>query len=94
VTDTSTGESSVVEAPTSEPETSGGAAAKPNAPKTGKTGPVQPARTGGLFGRNKSVEPEPQTPAVDAKARAPKPGAKPVVNPKKKGARPANKPRS
>ena len=31
---------------------------------------------------------------VDAKARAPKPGAKPVVNPKKKGARPANKPRS
>ena len=71
-----------------------GAAAKPNAPKTGKAGPVQPARIGGLFGRNKSVEPEPQTPAVDAKARAPKPGAKPVVNPKKKGARPANKPSS
>jgi YidC/Oxa1 family membrane protein insertase len=72
----------------------GGAAAKPNAPKSGKAGPVQPARIGGLFGRTKSVEPEPQTPAVDAKARAPKPGAKPAVNPKKKGARPANKPRS
>jgi YidC/Oxa1 family membrane protein insertase len=72
----------------------GGAAAKPNAPKSGKAGPVQPARIGGLFGRTKSVEPEPQTPAVDAKARAPKPGAKPAVNPKKKGARPANKPPS
>src|SRR4051794_11268788 len=66
-----------------------GAPAKSNG-KAG--GPVQPARTGGLFGRNKNVEPEPQTPAIDAKARAPKPGAKPV-NPKK-GARPANKPRS
>jgi YidC/Oxa1 family membrane protein insertase len=57
------------------------------------TGPVQPARTGGgLFGRNKTAEPEPQSPVVDAKSRAPKPGAKPT-NPKK-GARPANKPRS
>jgi YidC/Oxa1 family membrane protein insertase len=72
----------------------GGAAAKPNAAKSGKAGPAQPTRAGGLFGRNKSVEPEPQTPVVDAKSRAPKPGAKPVVNPKKKGARPANKPRS
>ncbi|MEV6488369.1 membrane protein insertase YidC [Actinoplanes sp. NPDC051633] len=67
-----------------------GAPAKSN----GKgAGPVQPTtRTGGLFGRNKTVEPEPQSPVVDAKARAPKPGAKPT-NPKK-GARPANKPRS
>jgi YidC/Oxa1 family membrane protein insertase len=67
-----------------------GAPAKSN----GKgAGPVQPAtRTRGLFGRNKTVEPEPQSPVVDAKARAPKPGAKPT-NPKK-GARPANKPRS
>jgi YidC/Oxa1 family membrane protein insertase len=56
-----------------------------------KGGPVQPAKTGGLFGR-KAAAPEPQVPVVDAKARAPKPGAKPV-NPKK-GARPANKPRS
>ncbi|KUL26507.1 membrane protein insertase YidC [Actinoplanes awajinensis] len=52
--------------------------------------PVQPGRTGGLFGR-KSAAPEPVTPVVDTKALAPKPGAKPV-NPKK-GARPANKPK-
>ncbi len=48
--------------------------------------PVQPTRSGGLFGgRNKAVE-EPVTPVVDTKALAPKPGAKPV-NPKK-GPRP------
>jgi len=73
----------------------GSTAAKGNAAKNGaKGGPVQPAtRSGGLFGRNKTTAaPEPQSPVVDAKARAPKPGAKPV-NPKK-GARPANKPRS
>ncbi|BFU48012.1 membrane protein insertase YidC [Krasilnikovia sp. MM14-A1004] len=53
--------------------------------------PVQPARTGGLFGRGKaSAETESQNPVVDTKALAPKPGAKPT-NPKK-GARPANKP--
>lgn len=51
--------------------------------------PVQPARTGGLFGRGKAA-PEPETPVVDTRSLAPKPGAKPV-NPKK-GARPANKP--
>jgi YidC/Oxa1 family membrane protein insertase len=51
--------------------------------------PVQPARTGGLFGRGKAA-PEPQSPVAETKALAPKPGAKPV-NPKK-GARPANKP--
>jgi YidC/Oxa1 family membrane protein insertase len=50
---------------------------------------VQPARTGGLFGRPKAA-PEPQTPKIETKALAPKPGAKPI-NPKK-GARPANKP--
>jgi YidC/Oxa1 family membrane protein insertase len=60
-------------------------AAKPASPKN----PVQPVRAGGLFGRGKTV-PEPQSPVVDTKALAPKPGAKPV-NPKK-GARPANKP--
>ena len=71
--------------------TGGSAAAKGAASKNGaKGGPVQPARTAGLFGRKKNVAPEPQSPVVDAKARAPKPGAKPV-NPKK-GARPANKP--
>jgi YidC/Oxa1 family membrane protein insertase len=59
--------------------------AKAAAPKN----PVQPVRTGGLFGRGKTA-PEPQTPVADTKALAPKPGAKPV-NPKK-GARPANKP--
>ena len=52
--------------------------------------PVQPARTGGLFSRKAAVE-EPQSPVVDTKALAPKPGAKPV-NPKK-GARPASKPK-
>jgi YidC/Oxa1 family membrane protein insertase len=62
-----------------------GAAAK----NTGKN-PVQPARTGGLFGRKSAPAPEPKSPVVDTKALAPKPGAKPV-NPKK-GARPANKP--
>ena len=64
------------------------------ASKTGANGssknPVQPARTGGLFGRKAAAE-EPQVPVVDTKALAPKPGAKPV-NPKK-GARPASKPK-
>jgi len=74
----------------------GSAPAKGAAAKNGvKGGPVQPAtRSGGLFGRKQQpVAPEPQSPVVDAKSRAPKPGAKPMVNPKK-GARPANKPRS
>jgi YidC/Oxa1 family membrane protein insertase len=52
--------------------------------------PVQPARTGGLFGR-KAAAVEPQAPVVETKALAPKPGAKPV-NPKK-GTRPATKPK-
>jgi YidC/Oxa1 family membrane protein insertase len=52
---------------------------------------VQPARTGGLFGRKAAAQEEPQVPVVDTKALAPKPGAKPV-NPKK-GARPASKPK-
>ncbi len=65
-----------------------GGTAKPtgSSPKS----PVQPARTGGLFGRKAAAE-EPQNPVVDTKALAPKPGAKPV-NPKK-GARPASKPK-
>jgi YidC/Oxa1 family membrane protein insertase len=63
--------------------------AKPAANGTGKN-PVQPARTGGLFGRKQQQE-EPVRPVVDTKALAPKPGAKPV-NPKK-GARPASKPK-
>ncbi len=72
--------------------TGGSTAVKGNPAKNGASGgPVQPAKTGGLFGR-KAAAPEPQSPVVDAKARAPKPGAKPT-NPKK-GARPANKPRS
>ncbi|SDT73688.1 membrane protein insertase YidC [Actinoplanes derwentensis] len=56
---------------------------------SGAKNPVQPARTGGLFGRKPA--PEPTSPVVDTKALAPKPGAKPV-NPKK-GTRPANKPK-
>jgi YidC/Oxa1 family membrane protein insertase len=65
--------------------TKNGAAAKP-----GTKNPVQPTRTGGLFGRKAAPTPEPQSPVIETKALAPKPGAKPV-NPKK-GARPANKP--
>ncbi|HEX8630470.1 MAG TPA: membrane protein insertase YidC [Catenuloplanes sp.] len=55
--------------------------------------PVQPAKTGGLFGRGKanSAPPQQPRPVVDNKALAPKPGARPV-NPKK-GGRPA-KPKS
>lgn len=57
----------------------------------GPKNPVQPGRTGGLFGRNKA-QAEPETPVVDtSKKLAPRPGAKPV-NPKK-GARPASKPK-
>ncbi|GGQ45772.1 membrane protein insertase YidC [Couchioplanes azureus] len=68
-----------------------GSAARPASGAAAKGGanPVQPASRG-LFGR-KQAEPEPQSPVVDTKALAPKPGAKPV-NPKK-GARPANKPK-
>jgi YidC/Oxa1 family membrane protein insertase len=65
---------------------SGGVVAK----TTPKGSPVQQARTGGLFGR-KAAEPEVQSPVIETKAAAPKPGAKPV-NPKK-GARPASKPK-
>ncbi|MDT4995667.1 MAG: YidC/Oxa1 family rane protein insertase [Actinoplanes sp.] len=67
------------------------AAKNGTAAKNGSKGSlVQPARTGGLFGR-KPAAPEPQSPVVDTRALAPKPGAKPV-NPKK-GARPASKPK-
>jgi YidC/Oxa1 family membrane protein insertase len=69
----------------------GGLAAKNGAAKNGAKKPVEPARTAGLFSRGKGdAKPEPQIPAVDTRALAPKPGAKPA-NPKK-GARPANKP--
>jgi YidC/Oxa1 family membrane protein insertase len=72
---------------------SSGSSARPAGGSTAAKGPknpVQPGRTGGLFGRKQAAEPEPKSPVVDTKALAPKPGAKPV-NPKK-GARPANKP--
>ncbi|WP_433299514.1 membrane protein insertase YidC [Actinoplanes sp. CA-030573] len=74
-----------------------GSSAKPSsAPAKKATGaaaksPVQPGRSGGLFGRNKAQAAEPETPVVDTKSLAPRPGAKPV-NPKK-GARPASKPK-
>ncbi|MEU4243077.1 membrane protein insertase YidC [Actinoplanes sp. NPDC026619] len=55
----------------------------------GSKSPVQPGRTGGLFGRK--PQPEPEAPVVDTKKLGPRPGAKPV-NPKK-GARPASKPK-
>ncbi|HWS37687.1 MAG TPA: membrane protein insertase YidC [Actinoplanes sp.] len=67
----------------------GGTATTTRPAAGGAKSPVQPARTGGLFGRKSA--PEPVVPAVDTKALAPKPGAKPV-NPKK-GTRPANKPK-
>ncbi|MFC0006590.1 membrane protein insertase YidC [Micromonospora siamensis] len=59
---------------------------KPGAPKAGARGPVQPAKTGGLFGR----KPAAQVPAkpVAPKVAGPKPGARPV-NPKK--SRPAKR---
>jgi YidC/Oxa1 family membrane protein insertase len=77
-------------APAARPATKGTPAKKASA-DGGTKNPVQPARTGGLFGLGRSkAAPEPPTPAVDTKALAPRPGAKPV-NPKK-GARPANKP--
>jgi YidC/Oxa1 family membrane protein insertase len=63
-----------------------GSAAKPSG---AVKNPVQPGRSGGLFGRKN--QPEPETPVVDTKALGPRPGAKPV-NPKK-GARPASKPK-
>jgi YidC/Oxa1 family membrane protein insertase len=68
---------------------SSGTPAKSSSGNTPKN-PVQPGRTGGLFGRNKA-QAEPETPVVDTKKLAPRPGAKPV-NPKK-GARPASKPK-
>jgi YidC/Oxa1 family membrane protein insertase len=74
---------------TAPPRPSGPPAKKP-AVGAKPANPVQPARTGGLFGR-KAQEPEPQSPVMDTRALAPKPGAKPV-NPKK-GARPASKPK-
>lgn len=64
------------------------AAKTPARPTNGATtnqNPVKPAG-GGLFGRGKTnAEPEPTVPVVDAKALAPKPGAKPTRP--KKGAR-------
>ena len=66
-----------------------GGSAKPASNGSAKN-PVQPARTGGLFGRKAPAE-EPKPPVADTKALAPRPGAKPV-NPKK-GARPASKPK-
>jgi YidC/Oxa1 family membrane protein insertase len=70
------------------PAKSTGAPAKSTGANAAKN-PVQPGRTGGLFSRKTEVEPE--TPVVDTKKLAPRPGAKPV-NPKK-GARPASKPK-
>ncbi|MCO8277624.1 membrane protein insertase YidC [Actinoplanes sp. TRM 88003] len=74
----------------------GSAPARPSGPPVKKPAggaapksPVQPGRSGGLFG--KKSQPEPPAPVVETKALAPKPGAKPV-NPKK-GARPASKPK-
>lgn len=58
------------------------AASKPGAGGAARSA-AQPAKTGGLFGRNRSNGAQPETkPAIDTKALAPKPGAKPV-NPKK-----------
>lgn len=65
---------------------------KPTKPAAGTgagRGPVQPAKSGGLFGRSKANGARPETkPAIDTKALAPKPGAKPV---KPKKGRPAKR---
>lgn len=50
--------------------------------------PVQPAKSGGLFGRGKAAPPAPVK-ATAPKVAGPKPGAKPVNNPKK--SRPAKR---
>lgn len=63
--------------------TGGKPGGKPGVNGAASRNPVQPAKTGGLFGRNRSNSVEPEArPVVDTKALAPKPGAKPV-NPKK-----------
>ncbi|MGI5524672.1 membrane protein insertase YidC [Micromonospora sp. CA-259024] len=49
---------------------------------TASRNPVQPAKSGGLFGRGKSAPPAPVK-AAAPKVAGPKPGAKPVNNPKK-----------
>jgi YidC/Oxa1 family membrane protein insertase len=79
------------------PQMAGKGGAKPSSPpaksaagSSASKNPVQPGRSGGLFSRNKA-QAEPETPVVDTKKLAPRPGAKPV-NPKK-GARPASKPK-
>jgi YidC/Oxa1 family membrane protein insertase len=70
-------------------------AAKRAASGTGRTAKqAPPAKAGGIFSRGRSdpAKPsgaQPQKPAIDGKALAPKPGAKPV-NPKK-GRRPAKR---
>ncbi|MCO1596345.1 membrane protein insertase YidC [Micromonospora sp. RHAY321] len=61
--------------------------AKKTTPAVGTRNPVQPAKSGGLFGRGKSAPPAPVK-ATAPKVAGPKPGAKPV-NPKK--SRPAKR---
>jgi YidC/Oxa1 family membrane protein insertase len=58
-----------------------------NKPGTSPRTPVQPARTGGLFGRGKPAPQAPVKPTAP-KVAGPKPGAKPA-NPKK--SRPAKR---
>jgi YidC/Oxa1 family membrane protein insertase len=71
------------------PTRGSGPAGKSGGPAGGGSKSAQSTLTG-LFGRGKAApSPEPKKPAVDTKALAPRPGAKPV-NPKK--GRPANKP--
>ncbi|MBQ1031178.1 membrane protein insertase YidC [Micromonospora parva] len=60
---------------------------KTAAPATSRN-PVQPAKSGGLFGRGKAAPPVPVK-AAAPKVAGPKPGAKPVNNPKK--SRPAKR---
>jgi YidC/Oxa1 family membrane protein insertase len=56
---------------------------QPVASSSARNQPQQPARSAGLFGRSKANGAKPETkPAIDGRALAPKPGAKPI-NPKK-----------
>ncbi|MDW5328480.1 membrane protein insertase YidC [Plantactinospora sp. KLBMP9567] len=60
----------------------GGGAGRRGTDSRNPVQPGKPAKPAGRFGRSKANGAQPEKPAVDTKALAPKPGAKPV-NPKK-----------
>jgi YidC/Oxa1 family membrane protein insertase len=71
------------------PKAAGGARKAAAGKTAGPAAPVQPAKAGGLLGRRRSTGAEAETkPAIDGRALAPKPGAKPI---KPKKGRPARR---